>query len=67
VVLGDDYHEGKMIENLSILNYYEGRLNQESGGLGKDERKRILESYSEEKELPDIFKLEEREGEEEFT
>lgn len=27
VVLGDDYHEVKMIENLSMLNYYEGRLN----------------------------------------
>lgn len=27
VILEDEYAENKMIENLSILNYYEGRLN----------------------------------------
>ena len=49
-----------------MLNFYEGRLNEESKGLlSKEERKRIIETYSEEKELPNIFNCEEVRGDSE--
>ncbi len=45
-----------MIECLYILNYYEGRLNEHtSNTLSKEEKKRILETYNEDNECPNIF------------
>lgn len=45
-----------MVEALYILNYYEGRLNENTSQLlSKEERKRILEGYSEDQECPNIF------------
>ena len=45
-----------MIQALAKLNYYEGRLNaMQPEKLSEKDRKRIIETYNEEKEMPKII------------